>query len=375
MKQFRGICNQLMAILIATFVFSCQSNGKNDPAPIKKYSEYTDLEKMNLKGEVIGVANYNISNCENCYYFTFYNEKGNIDKEFDNRANDFLMSRHYIYLSNILRNQINNQLFNNSKLSTGIDYLNYDSSFCLQSRTSYSSSDNKIRYTKYEYDKNGFPKEEITDDFKEKFYWNNGTLDSQILIADNQVFSKKVYIKNRLSQEIIFDENGNINDAMSYNYKYKLDGYGNDIKWIRTSFKGAIDSFERVIIYKGGDLTKYFNAYIELQRRMYQISGNQVGTPNNTDFETENNFQEQPQQKQWVNCKICHGTGLNVCSECGGKGIRECPNCHGRGFNYDAQHSTCNYCGGNGQVKCIQCYGKGNRGNCYSCGGRGQVQE
>jgi hypothetical protein len=364
-----------MAILIATFVFSCQSNGKNDPAPIKKYSEYTDLEKMNLKGEVIGVANYNISNCENCYYFTFYNEKGNIDKEFDNRANDFLMSRHYIYLSNILRNQINNQLFNNSKLSTGIDYLNYDSSFCLQSRTSYSSSDNKIRYTKYEYDKNGFPKEEITDDFKEKFYWNNGTLDSQILIADNQVFSKKVYIKNRLSQEIIFDENGNINDAMSYNYKYKLDGYGNDIKWIRTSFKGAIDSFERVIIYKGGDLTKYFNAYIELQRRMYQISGNQVGTPNNTDFETENNFQEQPQQKQWVNCKICHGTGLNVCSECGGKGIRECPNCHGRGFNYDAQHSTCNYCGGNGQVKCIQCYGKGNRGNCYSCGGRGQVQE
>ena len=49
MKQLRGICNLLLAILIATFILSCQSNIKDAPAALKKYSEYTDLEKMNLK--------------------------------------------------------------------------------------------------------------------------------------------------------------------------------------------------------------------------------------------------------------------------------------------------------------------------------------
>jgi hypothetical protein len=297
MKQLRRICNQLMAILTATFILSCQSNLKVAPQAVKKYSEYTDLEKNGLNGEVIGVSNYSISDCENCYYFTFYNEKGNIDKEFDDRENDFLISRHYIYLSNILRNQIHNYLIRNVGLSSAIDYLNYDSNFCLQSKTSYLSIDNKIRKESYKYDKNGFPKEKI-DLFKEKYFWNNGILDSQILIADNKVFSKKYFTKGRLTKEMIFDETGGLSKASSYNYSYKFDTYGNDIKQIRTSFKGAIDSFERVIIYKGGDLTKYFNAYMELQRRMYQISGNQGGILNNTDFETENNFQEQPQQKQ-----------------------------------------------------------------------------
>lgn len=367
MKQLRWICNQLLAILIATFVFSCQSNINEAPQSVKKYSEYTDLEKNGLKGEVIGVANYNISDCENCYYFTFYNEKGNIDKEFDNRANEFLMSRHYIYLSNILRNQINNQLFNNSKLSTDIDYLNYDSSFCLQSRTSYSSSDDKILNTKYEYDKYGFPKEEITDDFKEKFYWNNGTLDSQILIAYNQVYSKKVYIKNRLSQEIFFDDKGNINEAISNNYKYKFDTYGNDIKFIRTSFKGTIDSCERVIIYKGGDLTKYFKAYMELQMRMYQISGNQGGILNTTDFETENNYQQQPQQKEKIMCSRCGGTGQKICDGCSGSGEIRCYRCNATGVASDGRR--CIYCNV-GYNQCKKCYGR-TRVSCDGCASRG----
>ena len=194
MKQLKGICNQLMAILIATFVFSCQSNINNSPASLKKYSEYTDLEKNGLKGEVIGVANYSTSDCENCYYFTFYNEKGNIDKEFDDRADDFLISRHYIYLNNILRNQIHNYLIRNAEQSSSIVYLNYDSNFCLQSTTSYSRSSSSNTKESYKYDKNGFPKEK-GDRFKEKYYWNNGILDSQILIVSNKVFSKKYFTK------------------------------------------------------------------------------------------------------------------------------------------------------------------------------------
>jgi hypothetical protein len=374
MKQFNRFYQIISLIAFTFLLFSCDSNNKITPAQIKKYSEYTDLEKSGLKGEVIGVANYSTSDCENCYYFTFYNEKGNIDKEFDDRDKDFLISRHYIYLSNILRNQINNYLIINGELSSAIDYLNYDSNFCLQSKTSYLSIDNKIRKEIYKYDKNGFPKEKI-DLFKEKYYWNNGILDSQILIADNKVFSKKYFTKGRLAKEMIFDETGNLSKASSYKYSYKFDTYGNDIKQIQTSFTGIVDSFERVIIYKEGDLSKYYNAYIELEARMYQIKGKQSSVQDNNSFEYENNFQAQPRQKQWVNCKICHGTGLNICSECGGKGIRECSNCRGRGFYYDAQHSSCNNCGGDGQVQCNQCYGKGNRGSCSSCGGRGQVQE
>ena len=60
MKHLRRYTKLLLAILFATCVISCQSNIKNTPTFIKKYSEYTDLDKKNLKREVIGVANYNI---------------------------------------------------------------------------------------------------------------------------------------------------------------------------------------------------------------------------------------------------------------------------------------------------------------------------
>lgn len=55
-------------------------------------------------------------------------------------------------------------------------------------------------------------------------------------------------------------------------------------------------------------------------------------------------------QKQWVNCKYCHGTGLSVCYSCGGKGT-----------SYD------------NKKECYRCNGKGTYGDCDECDGRGQV--
>ena len=65
-------------------------------------------------------------------------------------------------------------------------------------------------------------------------------------------------------------------------------------------------------------------------------------------------------QKQWVNCRRCHGSGLENCSSCEGKGSNSYWNPNGNG----TELRTCTSCGG-----------KGTRYNCRDCEGRGQVQE
>ena len=83
--------------------------------------------------------------------------------------------------------------------------------------------------------------------------------------------------------------------------------------------------------------------------------------------------QQEPQvQKQWVNCKKCHGTGLYPCYSCNGTGLTSCGSCAGRGHSGDRVCYTCN---GSGKEKCLSCAGVGNTGNCNYCDGRGQVLE
>lgn len=60
-------------------------------------------------------------------------------------------------------------------------------------------------------------------------------------------------------------------------------------------------------------------------------------------------------QKQWVNCKYCHGTGLKDCYTCAGEGTTHCLNCY------------------NNKESCFRCNGKGTYGDCDECDGRGQV--
>ena len=82
------------------------------------------------------------------------------------------------------------------------------------------------------------------------------------------------------------------------------------------------------------------------------------------------------QQRQWVNCNECHGTGLEKCYECDGSGQRECSTLRIYSYQCDGceNMAPCPSCNGTGAKKCYNCYGRGNKGNCDNCNGRGQVQ-
>lgn len=90
-------------------------------------------------------------------------------------------------------------------------------------------------------------------------------------------------------------------------------------------------------------------------------------TDENGDIVDPNHYNQSASQKQWVNCKNCHGTGYWKCGKCDGTGkleILTCDYCSGDG---------CKNCDWSGRKRCYYCEGKGNNGDCPKCDGRGQV--
>lgn len=366
MKQLRGISNQLMVILIATFLFSCQFNSNNAPAAVKKYSEYTDLEKDNLRGDVIAVENYiNKSICENCLDVTFYNDRGYKEISFSNRKSYSYFDR-YIYMNNILYNSISVFISNfDGSISNSITYYQYDSNMNLITTLLYSNDNSDYTY-KFSYDQNGFPKEEIESDSEKKSYWNHGNLDSIVYLYKNKT-SVREYFKDGRKSKISLYKDGVLDNEQSHSIKYGLDSIGNDISLTRFYLNGKIESVTRRIIYKGGDLSEFFNAYIELEARTNKINSTKNSVQKSNDFETENNYQQQPQQKEKIICSRCGGTGQKICDNCYGKGETRCYRCNGTGFASDGRR--CIYCNG-GFEKCTRCYGK-TRLSCDGCASRG----
>jgi hypothetical protein len=353
-----------MAILITTFLFSCQSNNKNSPTYVKKYSEYTDLEKMNLKGGVIGIDDYHYpcSNNNNCYLFTFYNEGGNIEKTFDSRDDQLILEQN-IYLNNRLQNNIRYSYFNIANVNNSIYYFKYDSNFNLQKRTIYDPADRSTYEAMYFYDENGFPKEEIEAESKKLTFWSNGNLDSISAFFNNKLSFKEYYLNGRIVKRLIYSLDGDkINTNDSYTCTYFLDKNGNDIKLVNTYFNGKKDSLFRKIFYKGDDISIYYDKYIELVVKINSIGYNNVGENN-----SYNDFQEQPQQKEKIMCNRCGGTGQKICERCYGKGETRCYRCNGTGVANDGR--KCIYCTG-GYERCTGCQGR-TRISCDGCASRG----
>jgi hypothetical protein len=367
MKQLRVFCYQLMAILIATFVFSCQSNNNNSaPAPVKKYSEYTDLEKDNLRGEVIAVENYiNKSICENCQDVTFYNDRGYKEISFS-RKTIFDYFDRYIYKNNILSNCINIFISSfNGLISNSITYYQYDSNMNLITALLYSNDNSDYTY-KFSYDQNGFPKEEIESDNKKKFYWNHRNLDSIVYLHKNKI-SGREYFKDGKKSESLWYKDGVLDTEMSHILKYELDSMGNDINLTRNFLNGKTESLTRKIIYKGGDLSEFYNAYIELEERANKINGIKNNDQNRNDFESENNIQPQPKEKEKIICNRCGGTGQKICDGCSGSGEIRCYRCNATGVASDGRR--CIYCNV-GYNQCKKCYGR-TRVSCDGCASRG----
>ena len=374
-------------IAFAVLLFSCNSD-KNESFKTKKYSEYSDLEKMNLKGDVIGYIEYSKDTTFNT--FTFINENGNVLYSYvysplKNDGSHFYQYTNYTYFNNLLQlQQTQGQGGNNDMFSQHKIYL-YSGRNIINIMEFYDGK--PWEEISFKYDTLDYPKNEIKKYLYEgnngillenNYFWNEGNLDSIISYYGGNIHNKEYFKDGRLIKRININDDGEISENSAI-FEYRLDKFNNDVKKYEKDLNGnLIDSTFRIIKYKGDDISYYEKKYIEIQMLAHNLTNKNSSINSNSDNNvvSENNYvAPQVQQKQWVNCRVCHGTGLNICSECGGKGIRECPNCHGRGFYWDAQRSSCNYCGGHGQAQCNQCYGKGNRGSCSSCGGRGQVQE
>lgn len=91
---------------------------------------------------------------------------------------------------------------------------------------------------------------------------------------------------------------------------------------------------------------------IEMEDEMTDENGDIVLSNSSVSKENQN----MQTQKQWVNCKYCHGTGLNTCRLCDGSGVER----YGTGTGFEER-------------SCGRCRGKTTDGNCNECEGRGQV--
>jgi hypothetical protein len=343
-----------MAILIATFLFSCQSNSNNAPAAVKKYSEFTDLEKLNLNGDVVGLQDYRSNT------FSFFDSKGMKEKSYTENENSYDYSL-YVYAGEKLASYFN---FYFDKSSIRTDFK-YDTSSFLINEASISSN-KKFWGKTFLNNKDGFPLE-ITDEIiKEKNFWNKNQLDSSISIIP--YFGKFVnkYINGRCVESIT--PKGKIEKC-----QYRFDSYGNDYRKLIFDDKGGlIDSVERIIVYKGEDLSKYVNNFIKavssVNKTNRDNNESQVKANNDLNASSSNNdIQPQIPKEEKVNCSECGGSGQKICEKCYGKGETRCYRCNGTGVASDGRR--CVYCSG-GYEKCTRCYGK-TRVRCDDCGGRG----
>ena len=96
-------------IAFAILLFSCNSD-KNVSLKTKKYSEYNDLEKMNLKGDVIGYIDIEYSKDTTFSRFTFINENGNVLYSYvysplGNDGSHLYQYTNYTYFNNLLQLQ------------------------------------------------------------------------------------------------------------------------------------------------------------------------------------------------------------------------------------------------------------------------------
>lgn len=358
-----------------------------------------ELQKMHLKGDVIAIQEEG--------NFTFFNQKGNIEKEitFDDKGKTLSFTT-FFYVNDKLNKQ---ETHSTGEESNTFYYYNtryyYNRSGKLISDNSTFSIDingikGKVKSENYYF----FDKYQKLiklihktshniggggwdiSKYSKFYYYTNDLLDSTV-VRNSSNKSKpdiEIYKNNLLINSFKYDSNGTIrNDISETDYKYKFDAIGN---WIERSYLKAGKRIvkTREIFYKGADIKKFSKMY-DNSKMKYESGSNESQNPNSDNImneksnstnviinSTENrqNLQSESQQKQWVNCKYCNGTGKNLCYHCNGSKQLRCNTCGGSGI-YSGH--TCGSCNGNGYNICGNCNGTGSDRNCGSCDGRGQV--
>ena len=333
----------LIVVFLGLLFQSCQS-----------HSYKNDLEKLHLKGDITGLK------IEGNMYFSF-NDKGNIEKIIffeDDKLSTISSVYYYYYVNNNLDKRIEKYRGESETILTKYIYDN-DKHLLKKESNNPKFGHNE---TFYFYDKNW----NVIKDSNVNLITlvnNYNYKNNEIVSLESKTIANGETHKNILKFK---DEMGEFHETEqeSKEIKYLKDSKGN---WIKKQWNkdGENHQAEQTIFYRGQDISEYENKLKEFE------SNPKLNQSNSNNETTELSTQSIPQQKQWVNCRECHGTGTEVCWQCKGKGNIRCDHCT-NGLVYG---KTCSVCHGTGQREDRLCNGTGILGNCRKCKGRGQVQE
>lgn len=382
-----------LSCLIGLFVLGCTSFPNS--SSVKKSK--TDLEKENLKGDVILVESDDV--------LTFYNDQGNKSKGFFQKEDYSLTTLDYI--DGKITTKTDNNLFTGYK--DDITTYSYNEKGELVSSISNEIVQNYLYENGYLKTEKLYVKNNKNRGSELTYYYNqNGEIDSTVMIVnwddtktiDISIFNRNGEVASNTYFNILdsgirkmmsyslytYDDKGNITSALvnsidentgqttvkKTTYEYSFDPKGN---WIQQ--RSFVDGKEeevvnRKIFYKGQDISKYENKYNDFIVSIKSIGNNENNGGINKS--SSNNNESTQQQKKLVNCGFCGGQGINKCGGCNGRGYNSCSKCFGKGWEwYNSEKRTCYDCNGTGEKKCRDCSGRGNRGLCAECNGKGKV--
>lgn len=370
-------------ISLTSFLYSC--------GDVKEITEKTDLEKMNLKGDVIGLDDGN--------HFIIFNTIGNVEKRIYYSEDVVGETSNYIYFENKLEKII---MKGQSNDHDRITFCTYDSNNRLSKQS--TENDRIVENNFFFYDNNGIPTKDSLVSFDKanpdkaavniiNHYYIDGILVGQE--GDFIGYKTKTTYKDGLESKVFIGDK-----TYTYNYTYDLRN-----NWIQ---KKCIEDGEiysnRKVFYKGDDISKYEKMYNDFQATKSSNSSSSidknVGVSNNSISDNSSNSSnntQTPQQK----CYSCNGTGkCGKCSKTFSKpfykgngnyewrnesrlGLLMCNDCHGRGHEQlkrsaggwepgkDCYVRQCN----DGWVACRDCNYDGNGkslGQCQKCKGSGK---
>ena len=378
-----------------------------------KHTNQNDLEKMNLKADVIL-----LKDIDDEYYF--FDDNGFITKSYSSYEKFKSISNYYY---------INNKLSKIVTISRDIDGTGeklytyyYDDNGLLQYNILNGKKGNEIEYirTTYYYIENKLVKDSTfetvgnslnyfiahiqinnydykennvhTEKIKSKYFFSKQEFDQ---------YKKDYSFSNSIYSDGLELERENSDDKIKF--EYSKDQIGN---WLTKKSVGAKNEFTstRVIYYIGDDVTTYeqtFNAIKDAilgtnqsigknthENIQEQTSGKSEGSNNLVASQTYNSNQLEEKRK----CSSCNGKGQ--CPKCSKPqrvrfkqgesphdhneirlGMIVCKQCGGNLMNFGAdKNESCYLCKASGWLYCPECNSNGNGsylGKCQRCKGTG----
>ena len=395
--------------IILVSLFSCSDS---------KLGQETDLEKENLKGDVVLVFTKN----DGFVSLNLFNDRGMLTKKFSGSTGKYFTLDESIYDN---ERKILVKISSNfgDGLSNNENKYSYDTNGKLESINSQKSNNNSKDFNQnFKYNKDG---ELIKEDSKyddmtisKEYFYSENKLDSIIytnkigdIVVNNttEIYEKDKQInkhydiesnENKVLTDITFykknnrgdcieevldefNSNGNKIKSTTKKYEYNYDEKGN---WLqkREIEDGILKKTDnRTIIYKGGETSIYID---EMEKFMISLNGGRNNSNNSkesiesrepngqnlqsNDNSSSNTYQEpeRQQQPEKIKCNSCNGSG-------------KCPTCSKSQqdgyYNGSGSYIKINEIR-TGMVICTYCHGRGtfmkeNDNPCSWCKGQGWV--